>query len=245
MNGEWFRSFAPAAGDAARLICFPHAGGAASAYFALARALAPHVEVVAVQYPGRHDRRREPAVTDLRLLAGLVTEALGVPDRPYALFGHSMGAIVAHETARLLAGRPGPGPLRLFLSGRGAPSAALRETGPRDDAALLAEIRRLGGTDGARLDDPDLLELALPVLRADYAALGGYRWTGGPPLDTPVSVLVGAADPLVPPGRAEAWREHTTGPFELRVFPGGHFYLGDATEEVAGLVTAALTAGVA
>ncbi|WP_282697073.1 alpha/beta fold hydrolase [Streptomyces sp. CC208A] len=245
MKSEWFRCYVPASENAARLICFPHAGGAASAYVTLARALAPDIEVVSVQYPGRQDRRREPAVTDLRLLAGLVTEAIGEPDRPYALFGHSMGAIVAHETARLLARRPVPAPLRLFLSGRGAPSPLRREAGPRDDAALLTEIRRLGGTDSALLDDPELLELAMPVLRADYAALGRYHWTGGPPLASPLSVLIGADDPLVTVGQAAAWREHTTASFELKVFPGGHFYLGDATDEVADVVSSALTARVA
>ncbi|MFJ8046418.1 thioesterase II family protein [Kitasatospora sp. NPDC096147] len=241
-NGSWLRRLHTPLPGAPQLVCFPHAGGAASAYVALARALAPEVEVLAVQYPGRQDRRLEPAATGLAAAAEAVAaELLPRDDRPYALFGHSMGALVAYETARLLP--DGRGPARLFVSGRGAPSLGPgRADRVRDDTELLARMRLLGGTNGAVFDDPELLALVLPVLRADYRALSGYTWAAQPQLGCPLTALVGDADPVVTVAEAEAWRELTTGPSESEVFSGGHFYLDSAVEQVAKVVRSALRA---
>jgi surfactin synthase thioesterase subunit len=234
IDGTWLRRFGPALDTAVRLICFPHAGGAASAYVSLARALAPEVEVLAVQYPGRQDRRHEAPVEDIDRLADLIAGVLPTdPARPYALFGHSMGAVVAYETALRVARGAGPAPLRLFASGRGAPSLGPgRSDGLRGDEALTAEIRRLGGSRGV-LDDPELMSMVLPALRSDYRALGAYAWATSQPLDCPVSVLIGDADPLVTPDEAQSWLEHTAGGGSVRVFPGGHFYLDGLAHQVA------------
>ncbi|MEV0414716.1 alpha/beta fold hydrolase [Streptomyces sp. NPDC050448] len=251
MNSTWFRRFTTAAGDGPRLVCFPHAGGSATAYTHLARTLPADFDVVSVQYPGRQDRYREAPFTALAPLIAAVAEELARElaadsGRPYALFGHSMGALVAFETARLLA-REGnlPGPQRLFLSGRGAPDP--RDTIPdlHDDADVLAEMRRLGGTDQAMLDNPEVLEMVLPALRADYRALGGYTWRGGEPLATAITALIGDSDPMVTVDEARTWREHTSGDFALKVFPGGHFYLADHVGQVAATVTEGLLVGTA
>ncbi|MGH4033368.1 thioesterase II family protein [Actinomycetota bacterium Odt1-20B] len=251
MDSKWFRRYTTGTADGLRLVCFPHAGASATAYLRLARALPTDLDVVSVQYPGRQDRRRESPFTGLTPLAEAVAGELAAEltadgARPYALFGHSMGAVVAYETARLLAQRELPGPRRLFLSGRGAP-------GPRPglhdrltgDAEVLAAVRMLGGTDQSVLDDPELLEMVLPVLRADYRALGTYSWRGGEPLTAPVTALVGDRDPVVPVAAAEAWREHTSGGFALKVFSGGHFYLDDHLGQVAAAVTEGLLADAA
>ncbi|MER5844538.1 alpha/beta fold hydrolase [Streptomyces prasinus] len=238
MDSRWFRRYhRPTDGrtDRTRLICFPHAGGAAGGYAGLARRLAPHLDVYAVQYPGRHDRRHETPESRLTALAERVAQRLleSTPG-PYAFFGHSMGALVAYETARVLQKHGAPAPLRLILSGRGAPT---QRPDPNDrlddDAAILAAARRLGGTDAAVLDDPELVELALPVLRADYAALAAYRWTAEPVLSTPLSVFVGADDPLVPQEAARSWADRTRQEAETLLFPGGHFYLGEQLDKVA------------
>ncbi|MFD8984041.1 thioesterase II family protein [Streptomyces sp. NPDC059564] len=249
MSSTWFRRFTTAAGNGPRLVCFPHAGGSATAYTHLARTLPADFDVVSVQYPGRQDRYREAPFTALdpliEAVAGELAEELAAdPGRPYALFGHSMGALIAFETARLLAGRGLPGPQRLFLSGRDAP-------GPRtsahyqdyDDAQVLAEVRRLGGTDQAMLDNPEILEMVLPALLADYRALGTYSWRGGEPLTVPVTALTGDSDPMVTVREAGAWREHTSGEFALKVFSGGHFYLNEHLGQVAAAVTEGLLAG--
>ncbi|MHA5051001.1 thioesterase II family protein [Streptomyces sp. SD15] len=251
MNSTWFRRFTTAAGDGPRLVCFPHAGGSATAYTHLARTLPADFDVVSVQYPGRQDRYREAPFTALAPLVEAVAEELAHElaadsGRPYALFGHSMGALVAFETARLLARGKLPGPQRLFLSGRGAPGP---RTGIRydlyDDADVLAEVRRLGGTDQAMLDNPEVLEMVLPALRADYRALGTYRWRGGEPLAAPITALVGDRDPMVTVQEAQTWREHTSGDFAFKVFPGGHFYLVDHIGQIAADVTEGLLAGTA
>ncbi|MFC1411899.1 thioesterase II family protein [Streptacidiphilus sp. N1-12] len=225
----WLRSRRPVPEAGSRLVCFPHAGGPAGYYLSLLAPLSPGVEVSAVQYPGRQDRLGERPVEDLHWLADLIAAELdGVADRPCAFFGHSYGAVVAYEVALRLAGSSGPGsgPAALYVSGSVAPSrprplASL----PNGDAALLAELRELSGTESAVLEDPELMELLLPALRADYHARRGYLPRPGPVLDIPISALVGDGDPKVTVAEADAWREHTTAGFDLTVFPGGHFYL--------------------
>ncbi|MFF3504442.1 thioesterase II family protein [Streptomyces sp. NPDC003247] len=247
MAGEWIRRLGPPADrpGAVQLVCFPHAGGAAGAYTALCRALAPTVEVVGVQYPARQDRLREEPVRDVRGLAERVARELGEDAgsaRPRAFFGHSMGALVAFETALLL-GRDGPAtrPVRLFLSGRAAPSLG---PGPSDhlagDAELLAELRRLGGVGDGVLEDPDVVELIMPAVRADYQALAAYSWRPGTTLDRPLTVLVGDTDPIVTREGAAQWRRLSTAPTEVRSFTGGHFYLDDRVQQVAEVVRDAL-----
>ncbi|MEU5664496.1 thioesterase II family protein [Streptomyces longwoodensis] len=226
-SGAWLRRYRTAGPEAPRLVCFPHAGGSASFYFPVANALSPDVDVLAVQYPGRQDRMGEQPVTDLRLLADQVTEALAPwRDRPLHLFGHSMGAVVAYEVALRLEQLPGTGPASLYVSGRRAPAG--RGTGTvhlGDDAGLVRELRALAGTDAALLADDDLLSLILPALRADYQAIETYEHRPAPRLSCPVIALLGNADPKVTRDEAEGWRQHTEHDFDLHVFEGGHFYL--------------------
>jgi surfactin synthase thioesterase subunit len=234
----WFRRFHASAGAACELICFPYAGGSAPYWRRLSAELSPAVDVVAVQYPGRQDRYREPPVGDLHLLADLIAEALGPPgERPRALLGHSMGASLAYEVAVRLAREPH----LLVLSGRRAPSLPPQDWGwLKDDASLIARVGTLGGTDAAILADPELLEMVLPALRADYLALVSYQGTQGRPLSCPVLALAGDQDIDVAEGDVEAWRHHTSGDFHLRVFEGGHFFLNDHVREAAELVRALL-----
>ncbi|MER7056116.1 MULTISPECIES: alpha/beta fold hydrolase [unclassified Streptomyces] len=251
MNSTWLRRFTTATGKGPRLVCFPHAGGSATAYTHLSRTLPADFDVVSVQYPGRQDRYDEAPFTSLAPLVEAVTgelvhELAADPGRPYAFFGHSMGALVAFETARLLRRRGLPRPQRLFLSGRGAPGLRAGADVPLyDDADVLAEVRRLGGTDHTMLDNPEVLEMVLPALRADYRALASYDWHGGEPLDTALTVLIGDRDPMVTVEEAATWRDHTSGDFRLEVFPGGHFYLADQVGRVAATVTAGLLSGTA
>ncbi|MFE5772443.1 thioesterase II family protein [Streptomyces sp. NPDC056485] len=242
--GAWIRRFQPSPDAPHRLVCFPHAGGAATYWFPTAQALAPEVDVLAVQYPGRQDRRGEPCVESIETLADhAAEEVLAWSDRPVTLFGHSMGAMVAFETARRLEerGRPAAG---LVVSGMRAPSRARGGSGRAQAAEaaeteeeLVAGILRLQGTDAAVLEDPELVRMILPTIRSDYRAAESYRWRPGPPLRTPIAVLTGTEDPHVERGQAAAWREHTAGPFSLTVFPGGHFFLNEHADDVRKVVT--------
>ncbi|MEU7279566.1 alpha/beta fold hydrolase [Streptomyces sp. NPDC045431] len=246
MASDWFRRFATTPGSGVRLFCFPHAGGAAGAYLALSRRLAPEFDVLAAQYPGRQDRRDEPPLEDVGSLVEALADQLKPlcdDGRPYAFLGHSMGALLAYELTRALDGRGLPGPRHLFLSGRSAPARHATGTDLLDtDEKILARIRLLGGTAGEILDEPELMELVMPPLRADYRALRSYAWQPGPPLRTPLTVLVGDSDPVVPVEAAAAWREHTTAGSDLRVLPGGHFYLDHHTDAVAGIIRTRLEA---
>jgi len=243
VDGLWFRRFQPSGPGTVRLICFPHAGGAASYYFALARELAPDPELYAVQYPGRQDRRREPSFDRIAPLADAIAHAMdGFADQPFAFFGHSMGAIVAFEVAQRLRARLAPGPVRLFASGRRAPSTLRRETvHQRDDQGLVAELVRLGGTDRRSLADPDILAMTLPPTRADYTAIETYGCEPGtPPLDCPITVLTGDSDPHTSRAEIAAWAEHTTRGADFHAFPGGHFFLDDWRPRLASLIRGAL-----
>ncbi|MGP3948856.1 thioesterase II family protein [Streptomyces sp. 7N604] len=242
-DGAWIRRFhsaAPGTGDRVRLVCLPHAGGSASSYFPLSAALAADTETLAVQYPGRQDRHSEAPIGSITELADEVYGALEPwTGRPVALFGHSMGALVAFEVARRMEDRAGVTPGALFVSGRRAPSRHRPETVHlKDDAGLLAELRSLSGTDSRLLGDEELLAMIMPAIRADYAALAAYRFPAAArPLRCPVTALVGDADPVTTIDDARAWDEHTGGDFELRIFPGGHFYLNGHEEEIAALIS--------
>ncbi|WP_073755091.1 thioesterase II family protein [Streptomyces sp. CB03234] len=239
----WIRNFHPAPAAGVRLFCFPHAGGAAGAYRALSAALPDGIEALAVQYPGRQDRFTEPCLDDIHALAdACLPELRPYADEPFALFGHSMGALVAYEVARRLEAAGHTRPAALIVSGRQAPAlprqpgTALPPAGA-DDERLVAEVRGLGGDPDGVLDHPGVRALALPALRADFRAVSTYRRRPGPPLSCPLVVLTGDRDPWVPIDGARAWREETGGPFELHVLPGGHFYLNDQLPGVAGLIT--------
>lgn len=237
-DSPWLRNFFPAPRAPVRLVCLAHAGGSASFYFPVARALSPRIEVLAVQYPGRQDRRGESAIGDLDVLAERIVQALEPwTDKPYALFGHSMGAIVGFEAARRLQSA-GRGPSRLFVSGRRAPSLdTAGEYQPVTDEEVLTEITRLDGTGRELLEDQETLRMILPALRADYGAVRRYRYRPGPALACPITAFTGDRDPKATAGQVRAWQAHTTSAFELNVLPGGHFFLVGEQQRVLSTVS--------
>jgi pyochelin biosynthetic protein PchC len=228
-----------AAARSRQVVCFPHSGGAASAYRPLAVELAEHVQVIAVQYPGRQDRHDEPVVTDLHELADRVAEVLRQTPAPVprVFFGHSMGAILAYEVAQRLGGA---GPVTVIASGRPAPSRVRLTTSYLlDDVALADQVVRLGGTAAEVLKHTDLRSLLLPIIRADYRASETYRQRGDPPLGCALIALAGDADPVASLDDVRAWSDHTTGSFRLQTFSGGHFFLQDHWPAIADIVSAA------
>ncbi|MFI5933817.1 thioesterase II family protein [Actinoplanes sp. NPDC051494] len=243
-DSRWLRRFQPAQPGAPRLVCFPHAGGSASYFLPVAQALAPQVEVFAVQYPGRQDRFTEPRVEDIATMAGRLHAVITRwGPGPLTLFGHSMGAIVAYEVARRLRRDRPDQELHLFASGRRAPHRTRSEPALHtlDDAGLITMTRALGGTATAVLDDPDMLRMILPALRSDYTAIETYHWEpDGAPPPCPVTALTGDSDPRTTPEEAAAWEQHSQHPFDLQVLPGGHFFLTDQAPAVLSLLRAHL-----
>jgi surfactin synthase thioesterase subunit len=243
MLSPWLRRFQQTSDAPTRLVCLPHAGGAASFYFPMAKALAPALDVLVVQYPGRQDRLTEPVPTTIAEFADEVCKALTpLDDRPVALFGHSMGSAIAFELALRLhdQGRP---PIHLFASGRRAPTRPRNDNVHKGtDDEIVARLRSMAGTNADLLADPQILAMILPAVRADYRAIETYRALPGTKVDCPVTVLTGDNDPQITVEEAEAWRECVTGPVDIRVYPGGHFFLVDHASAITALIKERLTA---
>jgi surfactin synthase thioesterase subunit len=239
---NWLRRYLPRPDADIQLVCFPHAGGAASFYRNWPALLPARIELVAVQYPGREDRFGEPFVTDLHRLADQLADAItGTADRPIALFGHSMGGALAHEVSIRLHDRAMP-PVQLIVSGKEPPQ--YRKDGDvhrRDDDGLQAELLRLSDANRQLVDDTELWGLIKPVIRNDYQLIEAYRPRTGPMLDCPLTAFVGQADPELTQAEAADWAEHTTGPFRLQTFPGGHFYLTAHRTTVVDAVSATVS----
>lgn len=227
-TNPWLQCYHRSPDGGVRLLYFPHAGGSASFCFPISRVLSPSIEVLALQYPGRQNRRPERCMQNISQFVDAIIAALEeVDDRPLAFFGHSMGAILAFEVALRFQRCGRTMPVRLFASGRRAPSTTRYEkVHLSDNDELIAELRRLAGTDKRVLGDEELIRMILPAMRADYKAIETYEWIPGPPIDCPITVLVGNNDPKTTVDEARAWKKHTTRDFTMHVYPGGHFYLG-------------------
>jgi surfactin synthase thioesterase subunit len=217
----------PARAGAIRLFCFPYAGGGASLFRLWPNDLPPAIEVYPIQLPGRESRWREPALTRISALVGQLIESLGpFLDAPFAFFGHSMGAFVSFELARQLRRESRPGPEMIIVSAARAPQ--IPDPDPpihgRTADELVGELKRLDGIPAELLDHPDLVTLLLPTLRTDLAMCESYTYADEPPLDCRVAAYGGALDDKVPLHHLSLWRAQTTGAFQLRVFPGKHFF---------------------
>lgn len=232
---------------ALRLVCFPYAGGSATVFRTWPDALPPEVEVLAIALPGRDARAREPLVDRLTPLVASLADAIGPELRaPFAIFGHSFGAMVAFGFAHELQRRSLAQPVHFFASARRAPQLAERVplhglSGPD----LLAELRRMGGTPDAVFNVPELIDYFLPIVRADIAVSETATIGTDAPLSCPITAMGGVGDNRVSVDELDAWGAQTTGPFEREMYPGGHFFVNDDRERVLGSVSRRLTRALA
>ena len=224
-----------------RLFCLPFAGGGATIFRTWARALPPTIEVCPVQLPGRENRLGESPYTDILPLAQTLARQIRLySQKPFAIYGHSMGALLAFELTRILQRQNAPLPLTLFLaahraahlSPRRAPLYAL------PDEELIQALRRLGGLQDEVIEDRELLDILLPTLRADLTLCDRYGFSSDTPLNCPFQLYAGRDDTEVPPEDMHSWSEHSTQSSSLHIYSGGHFFLrsdSDALmQEIAG-----------
>ncbi|MCF6526382.1 thioesterase [Streptomyces sp. JJ36] len=229
----------PGADDAFRLFCFPYAGGNAAVYRGLRATAGPGLAVYAVEPPGRGRRMAERPYDAMGPLVAHLADALAPAlDRPYAFFGHSLGGLVAFELARVLRARGARQPEHLFVSASAAPGS--RRVRPvihsATPDAVKQELRTLGGTPPEVLENDEVMEVVMPMLRADYAVLETYRHDPGPPLGMPLTVFGGTTDPVAPADLLEGWRAQSVHGARIRMMSGGHFYLHDAAAPVMAAV---------
>ncbi|EFE65520.1 thioesterase [Streptomyces viridosporus ATCC 14672] len=228
-QSSWLRACNRVTRPRSRLVCAPHAGGTAHAYRSWPAALPDDVEVLAVQYPGRQDRLAEPPAGTMDDLVRPIADALApFVGEPLALFGHSMGASVAYEVTLELERRHGRVVDLLTVSGSCAPHRREEEDRHElDDAELVEELRRLDDSFDDLLAVPELLDLVLPSIRADFRLVSLYRRTPAVPVRAPLLVFGGTGDPDVSPEELREWHACAGGDFDTRTFPGDHFYLTD------------------
>jgi medium-chain acyl-[acyl-carrier-protein] hydrolase len=227
-GNPWLLRPQPRPRAAVRLFCLAHAGGSAWMYRGWPALVPEGVEVCAVQLPGHGNRVGEPGIAEFAPLLAQLAKAIEPElDRPFALFGHSLGALLAFELARWSVETLEQAPVQLFVSGHNAPHLPETEDGLTglDDAAVIERLRALGCTPAAVLENGELMELMLPAIRADFAVCESYAHRAGPPLPCPLSALAGTDDPRTDRAGVEAWRRHTSGPFAVRWFPGDHFFV--------------------
>ncbi len=242
-NDQWL--FLPQPNPAAeiRLFCFPFAGGSAMIYRDWVGGLPKFVEVCAVQLPGRGRRLSEaPFRQHGALIPEMMSALAQYLDKPFAFFGHSMGATLAFEISRRLRVASVAGPVDLFVSGSRAPQLPGRTPPTYDlpEPAFIEELRQLNGTPQEVLDHPELMEVLIPLLRADFELVQTYAYGEEPPLACPITAFGGRDDGQVSLEDLEGWRAQTSAGFSMHVLPGDHFFLLTATQTLLRIISETL-----
>lgn len=227
-NPLWFEHLSRTKEPSLRLFCFPYAGGSSEIYRGWQRWLPEQVDVCLVHLPGRGKRFGEQPFTRLPALVQAIADRISLElEGPYALFGHSMGALISFELSRELFRRNSTAPERLFVSGRSAPHLPSERSVtfnlPHDE--LIAEVKRLNGTPPEVLENPELMEIFISPLRADFEIVETYKYCPEEPLPSPITVYGGLQDEHVPLEHCRAWNVQTSAGCNVRMFAGDHFFI--------------------
>ncbi len=240
VRASWFVNYRPRPRARLRLFCFPYAGGGASIFRAWPNNSPLDLEVCPVQLPGRENRLLEPPFSRLSALIDSLTKVL-LPylDLPFAIFGHSMGALISFELTRELRRQHGLNPAMLFVSAHRAPQVpdAKAPIHHLPETTFLEKLRRLGGASETALENAELMRLMLPTLRADFALCENYHYTSEDPIRCPISAFGGLQDREVSERDLAAWRYQTQSAFMLRMFPGGHLFLNLVPRSIVRAIT--------
>lgn len=230
-NSRWFEHLSTGKQAELCLFCFPYAGGSANVYRSWKRYVPPLVDICLVHLPGRGSRIGERPFTSMKALVSAIADQIPkMPQYAYAFYGHSMGAVISFELARELRVRYGTEPAALFLSGRRAPHVPRPYPASFDlpEDQFIAELRRLNGTPEEVLADARLLELFLPLLRADFQVIEAYEYQVQTRLSCPITVYGSLRDVAASIHDMQMWQEHTVAEFQMRLFRGSHFFIQEA-----------------
>ena len=223
------------------LFCFPYAGGSAAVFNSWRRYLHRQIELNAVELAGRGKRIYDPQYDDLdhavEDVFGIIKDKLD--EAPYALFGHSMGGVIAYELAQKIRALQCNQPAHMFFSGRGAPHIAAEDSDPYwhlPDHEFKEKILELGGTPREFFEHPELLEVFLPLLKNDFRIAELYRGSEEVnPLDTDITVFIGKEEDVTPE-RMVGWKEHSQGLCSMHFFTGGHFFINEQTQKAVKII---------
>ncbi|WP_046229164.1 thioesterase II family protein [Paenibacillus algorifonticola] len=238
-ESSWFLNTHAGSFAKLRLFCFPYAGGGASVFSSWKRELPAHIHVCPVQLPGRERRMLEDPMDSVEAIVhSLVSEITPFLHTPFAFFGHSMGALIAFETARQLHFKHHVTPLHLFVSGKTAPHLPYprKSLHKLPDDQFKKELQLMQGTPEEVLQNDELMEIVMPHLRADFTAVETYVYRPGEVLPCPIAVFGGLQDHDVSIESLYAWQEHTNGSFQVQMLEGNHFFLHNQEQEVIGSV---------
>lgn len=224
-----------------RLFCFPYVGGGSTVYFHWPKFLPQDVEVCAIRLPGRESRLKEQPFTRLSTLVAVLAQVL-MPlfDRPFAFFGHSMGSKICYELACQLRRESKPEPDHLFVSGGRAPHYPIPSVLPYyklSDEEFLIKLRKLNGIPKEIFQDPELIKLFLPVLRADSELYMTYVYQESEPLSCPITAIGGVDDPIAKQEEMADWRGYTRGSFRLHILPGDHFFINTSRTQLLDIIS--------
>lgn len=238
----WVRLLAPNAGANVRLLCIAYAGGNAASFQHWTRAF-PDAELYGVQLPGRRDRIRESPAIGLSEVADVLSDAVAkIVTGPLAVFGYSLGAIISFEMCRAMRRRGYRLPQHLFVGARRPPDApdSDRLFHTENDATFITRVKELGGMPEEYFDHPELIDLLLPTLKADFRLSETYQYADEPPLPCDLTAFGGVDDPWVLPDQLEGWRRHASGAFRKHILPGGHFFIQSTEEALTRIIRAEL-----
>ena len=240
---KWFFCKNPRPQAAVRLFCFPFGGGGASIFHNWSDAMGEHIEVRALQLPGRETRFREPRETDFNnLIKDIVTALNAYQDKPFAMFGYSLGSLLAFEVCRELRRQNMKTPLHLFIAALSAPQLPPPHPpiSSLQDQEFVQKVEYYYQPQGEAWNNLELRNLLLPVLKDDIALYESYVYREEPPLMCPIDVFAGDRDRATPVESTQYWSHQTSNRMEHHVFDGGHFFIDNAVREIQSLVSNSL-----
>ena len=230
-HNPWIQQVRENSSAKIRLFCFPYSGATAATFFSWSETLPASIEVCPVQYPGHGNRMGEPLHYRIDFLVENAVQAFHESfEKPYMTFGHSLGALFSFELLRALRSKGYPQPKKMFVSGHGAPhqpdpNPPIHQLPDKD---FIQTLKNLNGMTSEFFNNPELMEMLIPVLRADFEICDLYHYQEAAPFDFPISAYGGLMDPYVQKSDLEAWQTHTKAGITVRMFPGDHFYINSS-----------------